>query len=122
MKDKIHILVGMIQAACGEDANISIDHDSEGIHLAGREFTIYETQVTRKRIGGEIKVPGYGLGRAVYRHGVNGEPDDGDFCELAEEVRFEQIAVHAIVAVVEARCRVYCDRLDTEAQAKELFG
>jgi hypothetical protein len=121
MKEKLPILVGMIQAALGEDANISIDLDSEGIHLAGREFTIYETEVARKRIGGEIKVPGYGLGRSVYRHGVNGEPDDGDFCELAEGQSFEQVATVAIIAIVEARCRAYCDMLDTEAQAKELF-
>lgn len=122
MKDKIPVLVRMFQWVLGDDPNIPISFEDNALQLCGGHFTIYETEITVKRIGGEMKVPGYGLGKSVYVHGGQWEPDHGDFVELSEQRTFELIAKDAILAIVEARIDAHLDLLSTEAQAKELFG
>ncbi len=88
----------------------------------GNTLVIYETEITVKRIGGEITVPGYGLSRIETKYF---RPDDEpvvDMAELAEERVFVQIAKAAVVAWCEMLADAHIDRLDCEAQARELFG
>lgn len=122
MKDRIPVLERMLTAVLGDAHNVTISFEDEAIQLCGGHFTIYETEIAVKSIRGEVKVPGYGLGKSVYVHGGHWEPDYADLAELSEQRNFELICKDAILAIIEERIIAHLDFLSTEEQAKELFG
>ena len=65
-------------------------------HIAVDAFTIHETIVYRKSIGGQKALPGYALDVAVPFQGRNDDPPGESVVEIIQSQRFDEIALTLI--------------------------
>lgn len=88
-------------------------------------FTITEAEVARRRIGGEIFVPGFELNVLVPYHGAPDEPDFDSLVELEVSTNFDEVVRKMLVTYLD---KIIAHRQEAEglaamtAEQRELFG